>query len=167
MHPNKHVEWSRCGPGSHGQSAAGSAGPEPVWLSTHCTPHLSISLIFFRHQPYCAWLVRCTRGLSALQFSHKKITAQNAWDNFFHGAAFNRLTSGASPQGSLWSLGPPQSQWLASAALYKHGPSKAEKTDNALMFVTPAGQKRSAARGELFGFHSSSGVVCFAVVVVV
>lgn len=107
-------------------------------------------------------------AMLSLQFSHKKPTSQNAWDIFFHDVAFNRLTSGASPQGIPWS---PQSQWLASAVLYwpqyKHGPSKTETTDNALMFVTPAAQKWSAARWELFGFHSSSGVLCFAVVVVV
>lgn len=150
------------------RAAAGSAGSEPVWLSMQYTPHLSISLIFVRHQLYCAWLVRCIKGLSMAlwQFSHKKTTAQSAWDNFFHDAAFNRLSSGQPL--TCWSL---QSQWLASAILYwpqySHGPSKTETTDNALMFVMPAGPKWSAARWELFGFHSSSGVVCFAVLVVV
>lgn len=50
------------------RAAAGSAGPEPVWLSMQYNPHLSISMIFFMHRPYCALLVRCIKGLSALQF---------------------------------------------------------------------------------------------------
>lgn len=50
------------------RAAAGSAGHEPVWLSMQYNPHLSISMIFFMHWPYCALLVRCIKGLSALQF---------------------------------------------------------------------------------------------------
>lgn len=110
------------------RAAAGSAGPEPVWLSMQYTPHLSISLIFFRHQPYCAWLVRCIKGLSALQFSHKKTTAQSAWDNFFHDAAFNRLSSGASPQDSLWPIGPPGASGLPQLFCTGHNTSMAQVT---------------------------------------
>lgn len=171
VHPSRSVGWTRCGLAAMARAAAGSAGPEPVWLSMQYNAHLSISLIFFRHQPYCAWLVRWIKGLSPLQFSHKKMSAQNVGDFFSMMQPSTKTHLWCIPSGQPLVHWSPQSPWLASAILYwpqyKHGPSKTETTDNALMFARPAGQKWSAERWELFGFHSSSAVVCFVVMLVV